>query len=198
MPKLFRKGMTSPRDLSVLLGEWSRGNSTAFNRLLPLVYAELRRIAARQLRGERTGHTLQPTALVHEANLRLVDQRQVDWRNRAHFYGAAATVMRRILVDHARRHKAGKRGDGIRNLSITEAGDLMASREIPVLALDHALDRLEEFDADLAKLVQLRAFGGLSIEEAARALDVSPSTAKREWRTAKAWIKRELGGEGHA
>jgi len=190
--------MTSPRDLSALLGEWSRGNSTAFNRLLPLVYAELQKIAARQLRGERPGHTLQPTALVHEAYLRLVDQRHVDWRNRAHFYGVASTVMRRILVDHARRHKAGKRGDGAQTVSIAEAGDLAASREMPVLALDQALDRLAEFDADLAKLVQLRAFGGLSLEEAARALDVSPSTAKREWRTAKAWIKRELGGEGRA
>jgi RNA polymerase sigma factor (TIGR02999 family) len=130
--------------------------------------------------------------------MRLVDQRHVDWRNRAHFYGVAAAVMRRILVDHARRHNAGKRGDGARKVSMAEAGDLATSREIPVLALDHALDRLAEFDADLAKLVQLRAFGGLSLEEAARALDVSPSTAKREWRTAKAWIKRELGGEGLA
>jgi RNA polymerase sigma factor (TIGR02999 family) len=189
--------MTSPRDLSALLGEWSRGSSGAFNRLLPLVYAELRRIAARQLRGERTGHTLQPTALVHEAYLRLVEQRHVDWRNRAHFYGAAAAVMRRILVDHARRHHASKRGNGVQKLSIAEAADLTASNEIPVLVLDRALDRLAEVDADLARLVQLRAFSGLSIDEAARALDVSPSTAKREWRTAKAWIKRELGAEGH-
>ena len=188
--------MTSPRDPSALLGEWSRGSSRAFNQLLPLVYGELRRIAARQLRGERTGHTLQPTALVHEAYLRLVEQRHVDWRNRAHFYGAAAAVMRRILVDHARRHKAGKRGDGVQNLSIADAGDLAAANEIPVLALDRALDRLAEVDEELAKLVQLRAFSGLSIEEAARALDVSASTAKREWRTAKAWIKRELGVEG--
>ena len=187
--------MTSSRDLSALLGEWSLGDPSAFNTLLPLVYAELRRIASRQLRRERTGHTLQPTALVHEAYLRLVEQRHVDWRNRAHFYGAAAQVMRRILVDHARRHKAGKRGDGIQSLSLVDAADLAASSEIPVLALDRALDRLAEVDADLAKLVQLRAFTGLTIEQAAQALDVSPSTAKREWRTAKAWIKRELGVE---
>ena len=188
--------MASSQDVTALLGDWGRGDRTALNQLLPLVYAELRRVAARQLRNERADHTLQPTALVHEAYIKLVDQRHVDWQNRAHFFGVAAQVMRRILVDHARRHSASKRGDGVRCVSIDEARDVAASDEIPILALDHALDRLEKVDAELAKIVELRAFGGLTIEEAAHVLGVSPSTAKRDWRTAKAWLTRELGSEG--
>jgi RNA polymerase sigma factor (TIGR02999 family) len=152
-------------------------------------------MAARQLRAERAGHTLQPTALVHEVYLRLVDQRHVDWRDRAHFFGVAAQVMRRILVDHARRHRAGKRGDGIPSVPIDEAKEATAPNGIQVLALDHALDRLASVDQDLARIVELRAFGGLTIEEAACVLKVSPTTAKREWRTAKAWLTRELGLE---
>jgi len=187
--------LAASRDITALLGAWSRGNSSALNQLLPLVYAELRRIAGRQLRSERVNHTLQPTALVHEVYLRLVDQRKVDWQNRAHFFGVAAQVMRRILVDHARRHSASKRGEGVRCVSIDEAKEVAASNEIPILALDHALARLEEVDPDLAKIVELRAFGGLTIEEAAHVLNVSPSTAKRDWRTAKAWLNRELGSE---
>ncbi len=139
-----------PRDVTALLGDWGRGNRTALNQLLPLVYAELRRVAARQLRNERPNHTLQPTALVHEVYIRLVDQRQVDWQNRAHFFGVAAQVMRRILVDHARRRGASKRGDGVRCVSIDEAKDVAVSNEIPVLALNQALDRLQEVDAELA------------------------------------------------
>jgi len=185
----------TPHHVTVLLGEWSRGNRTALTQLLPLVYAELRRVAARQLRRERPDHTLQPTALVNEAYLRLVDQRQVDWQNRAHFFGVAAQVMRRILVDHARRHRASKRGDGVRCVSIDEAKDVAAANEMPILALDHALGRLETLDADLARIVELRAFGGLTIDEAAHVLSVSPSTAKRDWRTAKAWLTRELGSD---
>jgi len=180
--------MGSPRDVTALLGDWSRGNRTALNQLLPLVYAELRRVAARQLRSERADHTLQPTALVHEVFLRLVDQR-------AHFFGVAANVMRRILVDHARRHGATKRGEGVRCLSLDEASDVAASNGMPVLELDHALERLETIDAELARIVELRAFGGLTIEEAAHVLSVSPSTAKRDWRTAKAWLTRELGSD---
>src|SRR6188508_3446543 len=156
--------MVSPRDVTALLGDWSRGDRTALDQLLPLVYAELRRVAARQLRNERADHTLQPTALVHEVYLRLVDQRQVDWQNRAHFFGVAAQVMRRILVDHARRHSAGKRGDGVRCVSLDDAKDVPAAREIPILALDHALDRLQKVDPDLARIVELRAFGGLTVE----------------------------------
>ena len=188
--------MVSSRDVTALLGDWTRGERGALDQLLPLVYAELRRVATRQLRNERNDHTLQPTALVHEAYIKLVDQRQVDWQNRAHFFGVAAQVMRRILVDHARRRGASKRGDGVRCVSIDEARDVAASDEIPILALDHALDRLEKVDAELAKIVELRAFGGLTIDEAAHVLSVSPSTAKRDWRTAKAWLTRELGPEG--
>ena len=184
--------MPSPSDVTALLGDWSRGNQSALNQLLPLVYAELRRIAARQLRSERAGHTLQPTALVHEVFLRLVDQRDIDWRNRAHFFGVAARVMRRILVDHARSHNASKRGDGLPRVSIDEAKEVAGPDWIPVLALDQALNRLAAMDEDMARIVELRAFGGLTIEEAACVLNVSPSTAKREWRTAKAWLTREL------
>jgi len=185
--------MVSPRDVTALLGDWRGGDRTALNQLLPLVYAELRRVAARQLRNERAGHTLQPTALVHEAYIRLTGQRHVDLQDRAHFFGVAAQVMRRILVDHARRHDASKRGDGVRCVSIDEARDAAASNEIPILELDHALDRLGRVDADLARIVELRAFGGLTVEEAAHVLGVSPSTVKRDWRTAKAWLSRELG-----
>jgi RNA polymerase sigma factor (TIGR02999 family) len=184
--------MAPPRDVTALLGDWSRGDRSAFNQLLPLVYAELRRVAARQLRNERADHTLQPTALVHEVFIRLVDQRSVDWQNRAHFFGVAAQVMRRILVDHARRHGASKRNDGIRAVSLDEAVDVAAANEMPILALDQALDRLAQMDSELAKIVELRAFGGLTIDEAAHVLSVSPSTAKRDWRTAKAWLTREL------
>jgi RNA polymerase sigma factor (TIGR02999 family) len=132
---------------------------------------------------------------VHEAYLRLVDQRGANWQSRAHFFGVAARLMRRILVDHARRHGASKRGEGVSCLPIEEARDVAGPAEVPILALDQALDRLEKVDADLARVVELRAFGGLTIEETARVLSVSPSTAKRDWRTAKAWLTRELGSE---
>lgn len=187
--------MASPH-VTALLAEWSRGDRAALSQLLPLVYAELRGVAARHLRNERANHTLQPTALVHEVYIRLVDQREVDWRSRAHFFGVAAQVMRRILVDHARRHGASKRGGDVRCVSIDEARDVAVPNEIPVLALNDALDRLQEVDSDLARLVELRAFGGLTIEDAARVLDVSASTAKREWRAAKAWLNRELTCDG--
>jgi RNA polymerase sigma factor (TIGR02999 family) len=188
--------MVPPHDVTALLADWSRGNRDALNQLLPLVYAELRRIAARQLRGERAGHSLQPTALVHEVYLRLIGQRDVDWQNRAHFFGVTAQIMRRILVDYARRRTAGKRGEGAQCLSLDDAQEVPAANEIPILALDDALDRLQKIDAELARIVELRAFGGLTIEETAHVLKVSPSTAKRDWRTARAWLARELGGPG--
>ena len=134
--------------------------------------------------------------LVHEVYLRLVDQRHADWQNRAHFLGVAARIMRRILVDHARRHTAGKRGGGARCVSIDDAQEVAAAAEMPIVALDQALSRLQAMDPDLARIVELRAFGGLTIEEAAHVLGVSPSTAKRDWRTAKAWLKGEMEGEG--
>jgi RNA polymerase sigma factor (TIGR02999 family) len=183
----------NPSDVTTLLDGWRRGDRDALERLLPLVYSELRRIAARQLKNERAA--LQPTALVHEAYLRLADQRQVDWQNQAHFFGVAAQVMRRVLVDHARRRAAAKRGDGAELVSIEQASDI-ASTDLPVLALDAALDRLEKIDPGLAKLVELRAFSGLNNEQAALVLDISPSTVKRELRTAKAWLTNELGYGG--
>ena len=190
--------MSSGDDVTRLLDEWSHGDRSALDRLLPFVYGELRRIAARQLRSERAGHTLQPTALVHEAFLRLADQRTVDWHNRAHFYGVAAHVMRRVLVDYARRRAAKKRGDGADRVPLESVVDTVTATEIPVLSLDQALTRLEQIDRGLARIVELRAFGGLTIDEAAHVLNVSPSTAKREWRTAKAWLARELAGEGRS
>jgi len=185
--------MSTTPDVTSLLKDWSRGSETALAELLPAVYAELRQIAGRHLRHERVDHTLQETALVHEVYLRLVDQHSVDWENRAHFYGVASQVMRRILVDHARRHGASKRGDGQRALPIEEAGNVAAPDERFVLALDSALDRLQKIDPDLARIVEFRVFAGLTIEQAADVLRVSPSTAKREWRTAKAWLVREIG-----
>ena len=185
--------MPAAHDVTGLLDDWSRGDRGALDRLLPVVYTELRRIAARQLRHERAGHTLQPTALVHEAYLRLIQQRDVDWRNRAHFFGVAAQVMRRILVDHARRQATRKRGDAAQRVPLEEVDKIATATEIPVLALDRALTRLEEIDRGLAQIIELRAFAGLTIDEAAHVLKVSPSTAKREWRTARAWLARELG-----
>ena len=185
--------MSSLHDVTAMLDAWSRGDARVLDRLLPLVYAELRQIAARRLRRERAGHTLQPTALVHEAYLRLVEQRNVDWHDRAHFYGVAAQVMRRILVDHARRHAARKRGDGAHQVPLEEVVMVLAAPDTSVLALDQALTRLERVDPGLAQIVELRAFGGMTIDESAHVLKVSPSTAKREWRTAKAWLTRELG-----
>ena len=182
--------MAPSRDVTALLIEWTRGDRCALDRLLPLVYDELRRIAARQLQRERADHTLQPTALVHEAYVKLVDQRQVDWRNRAHFYGVASQMMRRLLVDHARRHNAAKRGNGFESVAMDEALNVPAP--IPVLVLDDVIGRLEKLDRRLAQLVEVRAFAGCTLEEAAAVIQVSESTAKRDWRTAKAWLTREL------
>ena len=184
--------MDRPSTVTALLGEWSRGNEGALNRLLPIVYAELRRIAARRLRNERSNHTLQPTALVHEVYLRLAGQSHVDWRNRAHFLGVVGQLMRRILVDHARRHGARKRGDGVQCVPFDDAKGVATAHDVPILTLDRALDRLQKVDSELARIVELRAFGGLTFEEAAHVLGVSPSTAKRDWRAAKAWLTREL------
>src|SRR5687768_15476968 len=190
--------MTASRDVTGLLDDWARGDAGALDRLLPLVYEELRRIAARQLRRERTDHTLQPTALVHEAYVKLVDQRDVDFRGRAHFYGVASQVMRRLLVDHARRHNADKRGNGIEWTGIEDAANVPAPNQIPVLVIDGIIRRLEKLDPRLAQLVELRAFGGCTLQESAEVLRVSESTAKRDWRTAKAWLIRELrAGQDH-
>lgn len=187
-----------PGEVTQLLQELQRGNADAARRLIPLVYEELRRLAGHHMRDERPDHTLQPTALVHEAYLRLADQDRVEWAGRTHFIAVASTAMRRILLDHARRHRAEKRGGG-RKTTLVESLAVAASREIDMLALDDALTRLEARDPRQGRIVELRYFGGLSIEETAAALSISPTTVKREWRFARAWLHRELSdGAGDA
>jgi len=184
--------MSSPGDVTRMLQEWRQGNRESLDALIPLVYDELRRIASRYLSHERPDHTLQPTALAHEAYLRLVGQKDVRWQNRAHFCGIASQLMRRILVDHARTHRAEKRGHGVPPLVIDEALAIASEPTADVIALDDALSRLACVDPPQSRLVELRFFGGLSIEEAAEVLGVSPATVKREWSMAKAWLHREL------
>ena len=182
----------TPPDVTPLLVAWGAGDAAAGEQLLPAVYAELRRQAARAMRREGDEHTLQATALVHEAYLRLVDQKRVVWRNRSHFFGIAAQMMRRVLVDHARGRDAAKRGGGAQRITLGDADAVATDAGVDVLALHEALERLAALDADQARLVELRYFAGLSIEETADALEVSPATVKREWATARAWLRREL------
>ena len=179
-------------DLTALLRDASEGDQTALDRLMPLVYGELRKIAASYLRQERKDHTLQPTALVHEAYLRLTHQKDVAWQNRAHFFGIAAQMMRRILVDHARKRQAAKRDASAWKVATAEV-DGGAESAPELLALDRALEELEKIDPQQAKIVELRFFGGLTVEETAEVAGISPRTVKREWRTAKAWLRREIG-----
>jgi RNA polymerase sigma-70 factor, ECF subfamily len=179
---------SSQQEVTRLLIRLMDGERAVLDDLLPLVYAELRRLAAGYLRHERPGHTLQPTALVHEAYLRLVDQTQVQWQNRAHFFGVAAQMMRRILVDHARSQQAEKRGGDIQKLALDENIDVSGERAAELIALDEALARLAELDPQKSRIVELRFFGGLSVEETAEVLGVSAPTVKRQWRMAKAWL----------
>jgi RNA polymerase sigma-70 factor, ECF subfamily len=183
----------SAGDVTELLLQWSNGNEAALHRLMPFVYDECRRIAARQMRGEREEHTLSPSALVNELYLRLVDQRRTTWSNRAHFFGIAAQLMRRVLVDHARARLAEKR-DGGRLVVSLEAADEVATPSplTDVLAIDEALQRLGQIDPDQQRLVELRFFAGLTVDETAHVLNRSPRTVKREWQLAKAWLFREL------
>jgi RNA polymerase sigma factor (TIGR02999 family) len=177
-------------DLTALLRDASRGDRMALDRLMPVVYAELRKLAGSYLREERPNHTLQPTALVHEAYLRLTSQREVAWQNRAHFFGIAAQMMRRILVDHARKRQAAKRDAAAWRVSTAEFD---ASENAPeLLALDRALEELQQIDPQQAKIVELRFFAGLTVEETAEVTGISPRTVKREWRTAKAWLRSEM------
>lgn len=180
------------RDVTQWLERWSEGDREALDALTPAVYQELRRIAAAYLRRERSDHTLQPTALVHEAFIKLIDQRHMQWKNRAHFFGVAAQMMRRILVDHARARAADKRGGGRSHLLLDDAMDVAAVNQVDVLAVDDALHRLAEIDPDQVRIVELRFFGGLTIEEAAEVLGWSSGTVKREWSVARAWLHREL------
>ena len=175
-----------------LLHAWGEGDETALHQLVPLVESELRRLAGAYMARERPGHTLQPTALVNEAFLKLIDQRAVRWQNRAHFFGIAAQAMRRILVDHARAHTAGKRGDGAQKVPLDAAMAIGGSMDIGLLALDEALTRLAAIDPQQSRVVELRYFGGLTMEETAEVMHISPATVGREWRMAKAWLFAEI------
>jgi RNA polymerase sigma factor (TIGR02999 family) len=181
-------------NITQLLKQWSDGDERALDRLTALVYEELRQQAARYLRKERAGHSLQATALINEAFLRLIDVKDVQWQNRAHFFAIAANLMRRILVDHARRRDAEKRGGSQMRLTLDEALAVAKEPEVDLLAIDEALDRLAAIDEQQARVVELRFFSGLSVEETAAALGVSPKTVKRDWSVARAWLRREIGG----
>jgi RNA polymerase sigma factor (TIGR02999 family) len=181
-------------NLTQLLKSAQAGDKRALDELFPLVYDELRRVADRQLRGERAGHTLQPTALVHEAYLRLIEQHSVDWRNRAHFFGLAAEMMRRILVNYALKRQAAKRGGHVTRLALDDAVSFAEQREVDLVLLDEALRRLAVIDPQQSRIVELRFFGGLTIEEVAEALLISDSTVKREWRVARAWLYQQISG----
>jgi RNA polymerase sigma factor (TIGR02999 family) len=185
----------STKDVTRLLLDWSAGDRAALDQVMPLVYDELRRLAGQYLRRQRPGHTLQPTALVHEAYIRLVDQSHVQWQNRAHFFGMAAQVMRRILVDHARRHQAAKRGSGARTVALDDAVSFSKERQVDLVALDDALTGLATFDPQQCRIVELRFFGGLTIEETAEVLGLSPATVKREWNMAKTWLHKQVRRE---
>ena len=179
-------------DVTGLLIDWQAGDVEAQERLLPMVYSELHRLARLYLSGESIGHTLQATALVNEVYLKLIDQSRVSWQNRAQFFGVAARMMRRILVDHARERRAAKRGGGVWNLSLDDIGEIEGRREMDLVDLDAALVELSAFDPQQGRLVELRFFAGLTIRETAEALEISPATVKREWNMAKAWLYRRM------
>jgi len=175
-----------------LLNNWRQGDGAALDKLIPLVYQDLRRIAARQLRQERPNHTLQPTALVHEMFLKLVDQDRIQWQNRAQFFGIAAQLIRRVLVDYVRTRNAEKRGGGAVTIALDDVAAEGGGREIDLIRLDEALQSLAATDEQQSRVVEIRFFGGLSIEETAEVLGISTSTVKRDWIAAKAWLYREM------
>ena len=181
--------------LTELLIEWRQGDKAALDKLTPLVYDELRRIAHRYVQRERDGHTLQTTALVNEAYLRLASQQKIEWQNRAHFFAVTAQVMRHILIDHARRRHYVKRGGELAQVSLEEAAGMTQQRAAELVALDEALDELAKFDARKSRVVELRYFGGLSLEETAEVLEISPMTVRRDWRAAKAWLYKAVNNE---
>jgi RNA polymerase sigma factor (TIGR02999 family) len=189
-----RKLSLPPHEISQLLDEWSKGNQAALDKLYPLVYDELRRMAHRYMNRERKGHTLQTTALINEAYLRLVEQKHVHWANRAHFFGISAQIMRRILIDHARRYEYTKRGGRAQRISLDEAAVVAKERGRELLALDEALNRLGEMDQRRSQVVELRFFGGLDNDEISALLKISANTVTRDWNLARAWLYRELGG----
>ena len=183
----------APGEVTRLLLAWNAGDQAALEKLMPLVYAELRQLAERHFRRERRGHTLQPTAVVHEAYFKLIDQTRVTWKNRGHFLAIASQAMRRILIDHARGRDAEKRGGEVEKVTLDVGiASPEPSREVDILALDEALERLKALDGSQAQIVELRFFGGLTIEETAEVMEVSPSSVKRDFRSARAWLFREL------
>jgi len=186
----------TPQQVTRLLVAWSGGDEAALEELTPLVYGELRRLAHHYMRRERAGHTLQTTALVNEAYMRLADYKQTRWQSRAHFFAVAAQVMRRILVEHARSRQYAKRGGGAQKVSLDEAAAVSAGRAAEVIAVEEALTELESWDQRKGRIVELRFFGGLSIEETAEVMKISPTTVQREWRSAKAWLHRAISEGG--
>jgi RNA polymerase sigma factor (TIGR02999 family) len=188
------KGPAAQRDLSQLIANWRNGDKTALDEMSAVLYQELRRLARHVLSSERSNHTLQPTGLVHEAYLRLVDQREVDWRNRAHFLGIAASMMRRILVNYAEARNAGKREGYAGAVALEDAARVFTNPEVDFLELNRALEHLEKLDPQQSRVVELRYFGGLSIEETAEVLGISAATVKREWKTARLWLFRRMEG----
>jgi RNA polymerase sigma factor (TIGR02999 family) len=182
----------SQTGVTELLADWSKGDQEALNKLIPLVYDELHKLASRYLRRERSDHTLQTTALVHEAYLKLVDQKDANWQNRVQFFAVASQLIRRILVDYARRHRASKRGGSYYKVTLDEGLVSSGERDAELLALDEALDRLAAFDPQQSRVVELLVFAGLTLEETAHSLNISPRTVRREWSMAKAWLHKEI------
>jgi len=187
------EGMAQSGEISVLLRAWGAGDPSALEKLTPIVYDELHRLARRYMKRERPGHSLQTTALVNEAYTRLVDYKRMQWQDRAHFFAVSSQLMRRILVDHARRHNL-KRGGGVQHLSLEEAGDVGGGQDTDLVALDAAMHALARLDPRKVQVVEMRVFGGLSVEETAEVLKISPVTVKRDWRAARTWLFRELTG----
>ena len=188
----------SPNEVSQMLLAWRNGDRDALNRLMPIVYDELRRLAHRYMNRRFAGQTLQTTALVHEAYMRLAGQDHVDWQNRSHFFAVCAQVMRNLLVDRARSRQAEKHGGGARQVSLDEAAISTPEKQIDLLALDEALDRLAVIDARKSRIIEMRYFGGMSVEETAEVLDISPITVKREWLKARAWLYHQMNESGEA
>jgi RNA polymerase sigma-70 factor (ECF subfamily) len=193
MPSLDQPDQATISDASALLRAWSDGDQVALERLTPIVYGELRRVARNYMRRERPGHSLQTTALVNEAYMRLVDYKRMQWQNRAHFFAVSAQLMRRILVEHARRHNL-KRGAGVLRVSLEDADEAGSAKDPDLVALDIAMNTLADLDPRKVRVVELRFFGGLSVEETAEVLKISTVTVKRDWRAAKIWLYRELAG----
>src|SRR5215470_16448920 len=192
-PSTLEQTMTSaPKEITQLLIAWNRGDLSARDELAPLIYNELRRIAGGYLRRERPDHTLQPTALVNEAYLRLIDQSRVNWQNRAHFFGAAARLMRQVLINHAEARRAAKRGGEAKRVSLSDVDQFSVGQDVDLLALNEALRNLERIDPRQGRIVELRYFSGLTIDEIAEVMDLAPVTVKREWVAARAWLRREL------